>query len=111
MIKEYYIYMLECDNGSLYTGYTTDIDRRVREHLGGNRRAKFTAGFRPVRTAACWKLSGTRSDALKVEAFIKRMNRAGKDELVAKPELLEGMLEEITAARVSVYTASATEGK
>lgn len=110
MDKEYYIYMLECDNGSLYTGYTTDIDRRVREHLGGNRRAKFTAGFRPVRTAACWKLRGTRSDALKVEAFIKGMSRAGKDELVARPERLETLVEEITAARVSVHTTSATEG-
>lgn len=103
--------MLECDNGALYTGYTTDIRRRVREHRGGSRRAKFTAGFRPVRTAACWRLSGTRSDALKVEAFIKGMSRAGKDELVARPELLEGMVEEITAARVSVHTAFDAEGE
>ncbi|MBP7605108.1 MAG: GIY-YIG nuclease family protein [Spirochaetes bacterium] len=109
MDKEYYIYMLECGNGALYTGYTTDIDRRVREHLGGNRRAKFTAGFRPVRTAACWKLRGTRSDALKVEAFIKRMSRAEKDGLVTNPERLGTLVKEITAARVSVHTASTGE--
>ncbi len=111
MEKVYYIYMLECDNGALYTGYTTDIERRVREHLGGNRRAKFTAGFRPVRTAACWKLRGTRSDALKVEAFIKGMSRTEKDGLVAAPERLGTMVEEITAARLMVHTASAAEGK
>lgn len=111
MKKEYFIYMLECDNGALYTGYTTDIGRRVREHLGGGRRAKFTAGFKPVRTAACWKLCGTRSDALKVEAFIKGMSRAEKDDLVAAPERLRPLVKEITAARVSVRTAPAAERK
>ncbi|HSV96744.1 MAG TPA: GIY-YIG nuclease family protein [Spirochaetota bacterium] len=85
MEKDYYVYMLDCENGALYTGYTTDIDRRIREHRGGSRRAKFTAGFRPVRVAACWRLSGTRSDALRVEAFIKAMSRAEKEALVAKP--------------------------
>ncbi|MCU0843874.1 MAG: GIY-YIG nuclease family protein [Spirochaetes bacterium] len=92
MEKEYWIYMLECENGALYTGYTTDIDRRLREHRGGSRRARFTAGFKPVRIAACWKLSGTRGEALKVEAFIKGMSRIGKEALVAKPEDLRKMI-------------------
>ena len=88
MIKEYWIYMLECDNGSLYTGYTTDMKRRIREHVDKNRGAKFTSGFRPIATAACWRLLGTRSEALKVEAFIKSMSRKEKDELIKKPRTL-----------------------
>ena len=92
MERAYWIYMLECENGALYTGYTTDLVRRMREHRGGSRRAKFTAGFRPVRIAACWRLWGTRSDALKVEAYIKGMSRAEKETLVAGPEDLGKML-------------------
>jgi putative endonuclease len=111
MIKEYYIYMLECDSGAFYTGYTTDIDRRMREHRGGSRRARFTAGFRPVRVAACWRLPGTRSDALKVEAFIKSMNRMEKEALVAKPENLGDMIAETLTTGVSVYPAPVTQGK
>ena len=43
-----YVYMLRCSDGSLYTGYTTDPDRRVREHNDGKRGAKATRNKRPV---------------------------------------------------------------
>jgi putative endonuclease len=88
----WFVYMLECENGSYYTGSTDDIVRRFDEHLRGTAKAKYTRSFRPVRIARCWRLAGTRGDAQKVERAIQRLSRKGKEDLVADPVLLGSML-------------------
>ena len=69
--KKWYVYIVKCKDGSLYSGITTDIFRREREHNEG-RGAKYTKGRTPVKLQAHvgWF---TRSAALKVEAMVKRL--------------------------------------
>lgn len=74
----YYVYIVECADGSLYTGITTDIDRRVREHNGeGVRGARTTRVRRPV-TLRYIEEQPSRSAALKREHAIKQLPRTEK---------------------------------
>jgi putative endonuclease len=75
-----YVYILECDDGSLYTGYTTDVGRRVREHDAGEG-AKYTAGRRPV-TLRYVEYHPSRSAAQQREYEIKSLSRSEKERLV-----------------------------
>lgn len=75
-----YVYIVECTDGSLYTGYTTDVARRVREHNTGNG-AKYTAGRRPV-TLRYVEYHPSQSEAMRREHEIKSLTRAEKETLV-----------------------------
>ena len=87
----FYIYILECINGSYYTGYTTDLERRYQEHIEGNAKCKFTRSFPPKKIAASWKFHGDLSYALKIERFIKSLTKARKLELINTPSLLNSL--------------------
>ncbi|MDM7987066.1 MAG: GIY-YIG nuclease family protein [Smithella sp.] len=87
----WYVYMLECENGSLYTGSTDDMHRRWEEHRKGTAKSKYTRSFRPVRIAGCWRLRGPKGAALKIERLIQGMGRRMKDDIVADPRLLGPM--------------------
>ena len=52
-MTKHYVYILECNNGALYTGYTTDIERRYQEHVEGSPKCKYTRSFGVKRLAAC----------------------------------------------------------
>lgn len=83
--KKHYIYILRCSDDSLYTGYATDIERRLLEHNGESKidGAKYTRGRRPVRLLYSESFK-TRSEALKREAAIKKLSRAEKANLAKK---------------------------
>jgi putative endonuclease len=68
--------MLECSDGSIYTGYTTDPARRLAEHNAG-RAARYTRARRPVRLVFLEQLK-SRSRALSREARVKRLDRKRK---------------------------------
>ena len=87
----YWIYMLRLRNGSYYTGYTTDLEKRVRAHRSG-RGAKITRSFAPTTIAACWKLYSPRGKAMRIEAWIKGCTRVVKQSLIDHPETLAGLL-------------------
>ncbi|HMA11172.1 MAG TPA: GIY-YIG nuclease family protein [Steroidobacteraceae bacterium] len=79
----WWVYVLRCADGSLYTGITTDVDRRLAEHNGnGAAGARYTRSRRPVALvyaeAAC-----DRAEAARREAVIKRLDRARKLALCA----------------------------
>ena len=76
----HYVYLLRCSNGSLYTGYTTDLDRRVSKHNNG-KGAKYTRSHRPVKLAY-HETFREKSLALKREIEIKKLKRKEKLELV-----------------------------
>lgn len=76
----HYVYVVECDDGSLYTGYTTDVGRRVKEHNDGEG-ASYTAGRRPV-TVRYVEYYDSRSLAQRREYEIKQFSRAQKEQLV-----------------------------
>ncbi|AEB76237.1 GIY-YIG nuclease family protein [Clostridium botulinum] len=77
-----YIYILECSDGTLYTGWTTDIERRVKEHNSGNG-AKYTKARRPV-ILKYYEEFKTKNEAMKREYAIKRLTRKEKIELITK---------------------------
>ena len=81
----YYVYILRCSTGTLYTGSTTDLAARERAHNEG-RGAKYTAGRRPVRMVYS-ETHESRSAAQVREAQIKRLTRAMKDALVERSPL------------------------
>ena len=78
----WYIYMIECKDGLLYTGITKDLKRRVKQHNSGNG-CKFTRYRTPVKLMYNEKVSN-RSLALKREAAIKCLPRKKKLELIGK---------------------------
>lgn len=92
-MKEYFVYMLRCEGGRLYTGYTVDVKKRFASHMSGKGGAKFTRGFRPLGVAAIWKVCGDRGAAMKVEAFIKSLARDEKKVLAAEPVSLNEMVQ------------------
>lgn len=73
----WFVYMLECRGGRLYTGITTDVARRLAEHGGGRRGARFTRAHPPAGLCAVKRVE-SRSQALRLEAELKRMRRPGK---------------------------------
>lgn len=77
-----YTYMVRCADGSLYTGWTTDLERRVRCHNSG-RGAKYTRSRLPVCLVYAESFA-TKEEALHREAQIKRMTKAKKELLAAE---------------------------
>ena len=80
----WYVYMLRCGDGSLYTGSTTDVERRLREHQGGTG-ARYTRSRPPV-TLAYAEEAPDRSAAQRREAAIKKLSRAQNLKLIGKGE-------------------------
>lgn len=76
----YFVYILECADGTFYTGSTTDIVRRIREHNDSKKGACYTKTRRPVVLKYTEKCK-TRSDALKREIEIKSLERKKKENL------------------------------
>jgi putative endonuclease len=78
---EHHVYIVECDDGTYYTGYTTDVGRRVAEHNDGTG-AKYTRGRRPVELVHVESFD-TQSAAMQREYAIKQLRRPAKERLVA----------------------------
>ncbi|MCC8023657.1 MAG: GIY-YIG nuclease family protein [Clostridiales bacterium] len=91
MEKGNFVYILRCGDGSLYTGWTTDLDRRVRMHNAG-KGGKYTRSHRPVELVY-YESFPDANTARKREYAIKQMTRPEKRSLVErarqKPEDLE----------------------
>jgi len=77
----YYVYMLECADGTLYTGITTDLKRRVEEHNHSPKGAKYTRVRRPV-VLVYSEEHTDRSSASRREHEIKKMNKRLKCKLI-----------------------------
>ena len=79
---EHYMYVLECGDGSLYTGYTTDVAARLAAHQAGTG-AKYTKSHAPVHLVAQARFY-SKERAMSAEALFKRIDRGQKDALLAK---------------------------
>ena len=82
MKTAFYCYILECSDGTFYTGWSTDPERRLREHNSGAG-ARYTRSRRPVRLVYLEELPD-KSSALKRERAIKALPRLKKLKLVGK---------------------------
>ncbi len=85
MTTPWHVYLLRCADGTLYTGVTTDIARRLEEHNQSPLGAKYTRARRPVKLVYSANFP-TRSEASKEECRIKGLSRAGKLALAALDE-------------------------
>ena len=80
----WFLYMVRCGDNSLYTGITTDVGRRIAEHRGrGKIGAKYLRGKGPLELVYKKKV-GTRSEALKMECWVKGMKKNEKEEMIRK---------------------------
>ena len=77
----WFMYVVKCSDGTLYTGITTDVMRRLHEHNGTKRGAKYTRARRPVKLVHCIDFND-RSSASKAEARFKRLSRKEKMEKI-----------------------------
>ena len=82
MEQNWHLYILECKDGSLYTGITTDVEKRFQQHSSG-KGAKYTRGRGPLKLVYREKC-GSHSDALKRELWVKSLPRVKKMELIGK---------------------------
>jgi putative endonuclease len=76
----WYLYVVACNDGTLYTGICKDVARRLSEHNAG-RGARYTASRRPVLLRAVWRFPDFPS-AIKAEVALKRRTRAAKLQVV-----------------------------
>ena len=76
----WYVYMLRCGDGTLYTGVTDDVPRRLAAHRSG-KGAKYTRGRGPLELVYQEQVPD-KSAALRREAAIKRLSRAEKEKLI-----------------------------
>jgi putative endonuclease len=82
-VSDAWVYMLRCRDGSLYTGWTSDLDRRLARHRAG-KASRYTASRLPVELALALPMPD-RTAARREEARIKMLPRSQKLELVATP--------------------------
>lgn len=84
-----YVYILKCSDGSLYTGYTVDLDKRLKTHKAG-KASKYTARRLPVEMVFSEECLD-KSDALKKEYFIKTLSRNNKLKIINKKKSLQDL--------------------
>lgn len=78
----YYVYMLRCENNSIYTGITTDLNRRMKEHFEKDKKcAKYTLNYQAKKLEFAWETSN-RSLASKLEYYIKTLSKTQKENLI-----------------------------
>jgi predicted GIY-YIG superfamily endonuclease len=78
----WFVYVVRCADGTLYTGITTDLQRRLRQHNNG-RASRYTRARRPVQLVY-FETAASRSLALKREAAVKALSRQQKERLIRR---------------------------
>jgi len=88
-MSQWTLYLIRLKNGDLYTGITTDIERRFAEHqAGGKKAARYLRGKGPLQLVYKRHI-GSRSAALQAEAAVKKLPKPAKEQLVAGSLTLE----------------------
>lgn len=88
----YYTYMIRCKDNSLYTGITTDLERRLKEHKEkGEKTAKYTLTHSAIKMEIAWE-SENRVLASKLEFYLKKLTKKQKEDLIKNPNLLNKFL-------------------
>lgn len=104
----FYTYMLRCEDSSIYTGITTDVERRMKEHFSKNDRcAKYTRTHTAKKLEAVWQ-SDSRVLASKLEYRIKRLTKEEKERLISNNSL-EVFGDKIDAERYERINAADNE--
>ena len=89
---DWYLYLIRCRDGSLYTGISTDVDRRFAQHQrGGNSGSKYLKGKDPL-TLVFRKRLGSKGRALAAESKVKKLSKAKKERLLKSPRYVKTLL-------------------
>lgn len=100
----YYIYMLRCMDNSIYTGITTDIERRMNEHFSKDKRcAKYTETHTPKKLESLWE-TDTRVFASKLEYHIKSLTKKQKESLIVSHDLQSVLKDKVDIDRYRVVS-------
>ncbi|MDR5831879.1 GIY-YIG nuclease family protein [Caballeronia sp. LP006] len=94
----WFLYLIECADGSLYTGIATDVEARFVAHAAG-KGARYTRARKPLRVVASFELQG-RSEALRAEYWVKQLTARQKRALIAGERTLDSVLPPPAAAVV-----------
>ncbi len=86
--KTYYVYVVQCADGTLYTGYTDNVERRVAAHNAG-KGGSYTRAHRPVSLLIAWQFP-TKSAALRAEYAFKRLPRVQKLRVITSVTIYNG---------------------
>ena len=89
-MHDWYVYIVRCRDGNLYTGIATDVERRMADHLG-NKGAKYLRGRGPLKLVFTKKV-GEKGRALKLEHQVKRLPRQKKEALIKTGAGIEALL-------------------
>jgi len=93
---DWYLYIVRCHDGSLYTGITTNVTRRFAQHQGeGDAGAKYLRGRRPL-TLVFQKKLGGKSLALIVESKVKKLSKVRKEELVRANKHIDKIINQVS---------------
>ena len=82
--QSHFVYIVRCANDALYTGYSTDVDKRIATHNAG-KGARYTRAHLPVTLCAVWSFQN-KGDALRAERVIKSLPRAKKVQLIEQAQ-------------------------
>ena len=94
-MPDWYVYIVRCGNGNLYTGISVDVQRRFTEHQIGKTGAKYLRGRTPLELVFQKRL-GNKSLAMRVEAKVKKLPKAKKEMIIKFPEYIEAIIKEDT---------------
>jgi putative endonuclease len=97
-VVAWHIYLLQCADGTVYTGIATDVRRRIAEHESGSRGAKYLRGRGPFTLLYVREL-GDRSLATQLELRVKKLPRGDKVNTEALPDLVDRLLADLLAQR------------
>lgn len=85
---KYYAYIVQCKDGTFYTGWTNNLDKRMKAHNQGKQGAKYTRSRRPV-TLVYYETFDTQEEAMSREWYIKQLTRKEKEELIQNFKVIE----------------------
>jgi putative endonuclease len=86
-MKNWYLYILRCSDGSLYTGITLDVKRRFAEHCESPKGARYTRSHHPLKVVYRKKI-GIQGEAMKMERRVKALSKDQKEKLILKKRKL-----------------------
>lgn len=84
----FYVYVIRCEDNSLYTGYTTDIERRINEHFTRDKKgAKYTKSHKLKSLEMIWECE-SKSVAMSLEYFFKSLKKVKKEDIIKNPQMI-----------------------
>lgn len=94
----YYVYMLRCEDNSIYTGITTNVEHRMEEHFSKVNCAKYTYSHTAKKLESVWQTEN-RVLASKLEYRIKKLTKTQKEQLIVKNNLEELFFNQIDTSQ------------